>query len=167
MNKRYSTLRGAARVRRFHTRAVIHQQTVGEHSFGVACLVLEIEPGASANLLRAALYHDAAEYILGDMPATAKWDYKALAETYGMYSRDIEEDLSLRVELTPYEQALLKFADMADLVAYAFEEWDMGNHGAIEFIKNGLEDLRLRNIPNSKAAEFLGWLENKFTELRP
>lgn len=57
---------------RYHTERTLREDTVGHHSFNVAAIVMYVRPDASAALLRAALLHDVAEHVLGDIPAPVK-----------------------------------------------------------------------------------------------
>jgi 5'-deoxynucleotidase YfbR-like HD superfamily hydrolase len=72
----------AARVKRWHTMSyLIHEDTVGHHSHGVAMIVLILHPDPSAQLLKAALVHDLGEKYTGDMSHWTKKERPDLAET--------------------------------------------------------------------------------------
>lgn len=133
--------RAGSHVTRFHTVRTIRQQTVGEHSHGVALLVIAVYPEASANLLKAALCHDLAEAFTGDTPATAKWASPQLTEALEALERQFIRDYGLHHELSELEAKVLKWADMAELVLYGMEEYLMGNRYAAEFINNGISYL--------------------------
>ena len=75
MKKTLEFLLAGAEVLRYHTVQTLQRETVGHHSHGVACLVLLLDPQASARLLRAALLHDLAEQCTGDIPSAAKREY--------------------------------------------------------------------------------------------
>ena len=70
--ERLKAVERSARVRRYHTEPVIHQQNVGEHTYGVMWFILLMVDSPSANLLKAALMHDTAEYAVGDVPSHTK-----------------------------------------------------------------------------------------------
>jgi 5'-deoxynucleotidase YfbR-like HD superfamily hydrolase len=106
---------GLARVARWNG------QTVGEHSFSVAqhCLVVEetaavIDPQISARWRLAALLHDAAEYVVGDMISPFK---AALSADYKSIEKRLDEAVHIRfglpATLPPQIKALIKKADKA------------------------------------------------------
>jgi 5'-deoxynucleotidase YfbR-like HD superfamily hydrolase len=120
----------AGEVRRFHTMRVLHPQSVGEHSWGVALMLLWLHDDKlpSAQLMRAAIAHDLPEAWTGDIPAPAKWASKDLTDAL----HDMEKRFELKHgmnghTLTAEEQDLMSFADMADLVLYCVTEISMGN----------------------------------------
>ncbi|MGZ8364072.1 MAG: HD domain-containing protein [Caulobacteraceae bacterium] len=104
---------GLARVARWNG------QTVGEHAFSVAqhCVVVEeilarLSPGLDARWRLAALLHDAAEYVIGDMISPFK---TALGIDYKAFEARLEAAIHIRFGLpvaTPPEiKALIKKAD--------------------------------------------------------
>lgn len=112
---------------RFHTITTLRPDTVGQHSYGVACVLMHVWPQASARLLRAALKHDMAEAHTGDMPAPAK---RALGirERFATYEDDYLKSVGVEPEkLSPWEAWLLKFCDSADGLRVTVRERAMGN----------------------------------------
>ena len=115
--------------RRYHGFRMLQEDTVGHHSFNVACIIMAIRPDASATLLRAALKHDIAEHIVGDMPAPAKRampHYNAAGEggaeplTFRQVFADMEQAVAAAAgvdledaALTPDERHALRIADIA------------------------------------------------------
>lgn len=106
---------GLARVARWNG------QTLGEHGFSVAqhSLVVEeiaahIQPGLDARWRLAALLHDAAEYVIGDMISPFK---SALGVNYKAFEARLENVIHIRFGLpvtTPAPiKALIKKADRA------------------------------------------------------
>jgi 5'-deoxynucleotidase YfbR-like HD superfamily hydrolase len=106
---------GLARVARWNG------QTTGEHAFSVAqhSLVVEdlcahIQPGLEARWRLAALLHDAAEYVIGDMISPFK---AALGYDYKSFEERLETAIHLRFQLPPKTpakiKALIKQADRA------------------------------------------------------
>jgi uncharacterized protein len=104
---------GLARVARWNG------QTAGEHAFSVAqhCLLVEsfvqqLKPRAERRLRLAALLHDAAEYVVGDLispfKAAVGLDYKAFENRL---SRAIHMRAGLPPENTEAEATLIKRAD--------------------------------------------------------
>ena len=104
---------------RYHTAPMqMERQTVGAHSYAVSILIDQLWPDSSKQLIMAALYHDVPEIILGDIPATAKWDYPELHQAFERAEKKVMEDLGLNFVLTAEEKNRLKMADMLELVMY-------------------------------------------------
>jgi 5'-deoxynucleotidase YfbR-like HD superfamily hydrolase len=162
-------LRRAARVERMHTRPLARQQTVGEHSFSVLALIDCVYPEATINLWRAALYHDAAEVITGDVPATAKWRYPI---ALGSNLDDIEKDIALThgtdIVLSDKEQAVLKFCDTMELAIFAIEEAERGDRNAIRVAHNCMSFIAQQDPINSTASylqeHIAGYLRRNFPD---
>jgi 5'-deoxynucleotidase YfbR-like HD superfamily hydrolase len=106
---------GLARVARWNG------QTTGDHAFSVAqhSLVVEdicahIQPGLAARWRLAALLHDAAEYVIGDMISPFK---AALGYDYKSFEERLETAIHLRFQLPPKTPSdikiLIKKADRA------------------------------------------------------
>jgi hypothetical protein len=104
---------GLARVARWNG------QTEGDNAFSVAqhCVlverfVAELRPNAARALRLAALLHDAAEYVIGDLispfKAAVGLDYKAFEHRL---TRAIHIRFGLPPESTPDETAIIKRAD--------------------------------------------------------
>jgi 5'-deoxynucleotidase YfbR-like HD superfamily hydrolase len=104
---------GLARVARWNG------QTKGDCAFSVAqhCVLVErfvheLKPRAARTLRLAALLHDAAEYVIGDLispfKAAVGLDYKAFENRL---ARAIHIRFGLPAECTPEEAALIKRAD--------------------------------------------------------
>ena len=112
----YWLLRGGS-TRRYHTEGVAIQQDVAQHTWRVQVILLHLWPNASPELLKAALYHDAAEGLTGDIPAPVKRD-PALKAAIGTLERGFLAHLGLTDEcrLTDEEKARLKCADYLELV---------------------------------------------------
>lgn len=126
--KRLKLLRAAARVRRMHVMPPLHHQTVGEHTFGVLSILVTITANVTPQLWRAALFHDATEARLGDVPAPAKWDNVPLRHGYQLADRALMEEFELEEKnLTDLEHRLLHFADLMELAMFALEECQDGN----------------------------------------
>jgi 5'-deoxynucleotidase YfbR-like HD superfamily hydrolase len=114
-------------VLRYHTKTTLVKETVGHHSHGVAMLVLMLRPEASSRLLHAALTHDLAEHITGDIPSPAKRKY-GIGEQVNTYEEDLLRDAGLAMPLlTTEEERLLKLADVAHGALFCAREISMGN----------------------------------------
>lgn len=135
--------RDAGAVDRYHA-ARIPGQTVADHSWGVAMVLLAIGADSPA-LLRAALTHDIPELLVGDMPAPTKRD--APPEFRKMFSA-LEREAAMRLGvhlhiegIAPWEEPLLKFADIMELCLYAHESVRAGNTYAAVVRDRGIKYL--------------------------
>ena len=133
--------RDAGAVKRYHTKRLIGEQTVAQHTFNALLIVLEIEPNPSLNLIKAVMYHDLPELFTGDIPAPFKWQYPKLAEQLEIAEAAILDAGAMLVELTEYEKQVLKFADMMELVLFCNEQMCMGNMYTEPIMARGLNYL--------------------------
>jgi 5'-deoxynucleotidase YfbR-like HD superfamily hydrolase len=125
-------------VKRYHTQPRIIEETVGLHTAGVLGIILHLDPGASRDLLVAAVFHDLGEGFVGDTPAPFK---RRNPEVRTLLHR-AEEDYAIacgfpQPELTPEEFKLLKLADIMQLILSSVQEMGMGNQYARECIREG------------------------------
>ena len=124
---RLDFFRDAGEVKRCHTERTVRAQTIAQHSWGVATILLHVYPGASAEMLRAALWHDVSERAIGDIPSPVKWETPTLhAELTALEDR-INEQWDIMPMLTARERATLKFCDAFEFYLWAREELAMGN----------------------------------------
>lgn len=141
-------LRAAGAVKRCHT-ARTRGQSVAEHSWGVAMLLLAVYPIASRAALEYALTHDLPELFTGDTPANAKWAAPALESALReMEAKFIERfDLVPKTSLTDHERDVVKFCDGAELMLHCLEELYQGNRYASEMLWRIAEAMAKRGIP--------------------
>src|SRR5215467_12435222 len=104
---------GLARVARWNGQTKgDHAFSVAQHSLLVERFVAELKPRAARALRLAALLHDAAEYVIGDLISPFKTavglDYKAFENRL---ERAIHIRFGLPPENTPEEAVLIKRAD--------------------------------------------------------
>lgn len=127
-----------AKTKRFHTADTLTEQSVGEHSFGVAWLVVLMHPTARKELILAALAHDLAEHIVGDVSSPTKRKYPALKVAVDEVEGAALSKIGLDFEtyLTPHELKLLKTADMLDGMMFCVRERCMGSRTVCEIYKN-------------------------------
>ena len=125
---------GLARVARWNG------QTIGEHAFSVAqhsCVVEEIaahlSPGLDAKWRLAALLHDAAEYVIGDMISPFK---AALGVSYKDFETRLETAIHIRFGLpvtTP--AAIRKLIKQADRACAFYEATQLAGFDRAESLK--------------------------------
>lgn len=144
-------LRNAAMTVRCHTVRTLKPQTLAEHSYHVAMLCWKLcdrEP--SAELLKAAMFHDLAESRTGDIPATAKWESAMLREALQLMEDNFESEHHLYCSLTPKEMLVLKWADALELAWHCVDEMRMGNRFVDQMYDNIMQYmLKLEPVKNS------------------
>ena len=121
------TLFDGSAVRRFHTIQTVAENTVGQHSHGVAMFCMLFEDGKpSAALLMKALTHDLAEQYTGDVPSPAK---RALGirQEFGVVEEQLLSTVDFSIEVTEHEEVVLKLADCADGMLFCAKERMLGN----------------------------------------
>lgn len=128
-------IRNGGNVKRYHTKHVIHENTVAHHSFGVAYLAYllsDMEP--SVNLLMACLSHDLSEQITGDVSSPTKRRFPELAAMIQtMETEELENhELNFEAFLTDEEKKILKLADCLDGMLYCIGEMELGNKSIFE-----------------------------------
>ena len=130
-------IRISGKVKRWHTVSTIQQQTVAEHSWGVAMICRELWP-EDHKLLEAALCHDLGEGLTGDVP----WPVKRANFVFKKHLDEIEESeqerLGCVVPLEPRQRSRLKIADMLEMMCFAVEEMELGNKNMQEPFNRGL-----------------------------
>lgn len=139
-----SAVRAGGDVKRFHTMTMLREHLVSSHSWGVAVILCDIIPTPSVALLKAALYHDVAEHVTGDISAVTKWRFPEFSAVVSGIEQQVEKELGIDVQLTEEEQSMLKFADMVDLVLCCAQECSLGNATARAVVRRGLTYLEDR-----------------------
>jgi 5'-deoxynucleotidase YfbR-like HD superfamily hydrolase len=134
-NEILSFIRAGLAVVRYHGKAVNVRETVGQHSAGVALLLVATWPRdvlgpLRVELLAAALAHDLPECEIGDIPAPTKRRMgREVRSSINTMELEMLADHDLLQTLTLYEDAWLHFADSADGLIYCTEELLRGNKG--------------------------------------
>ena len=113
-------------VERFHMCTGMTKQCNSEHQWGVALLVQHFDKNCRKEVILAALTHDVAELVTGDIPATTKWANPELRVTLETMEHKVEEEWGIRYNLTPVEKHLLKTCDMFEGMLYCIKRVKMG-----------------------------------------
>ena len=139
--------RRGGEVARYHTEPTIIRETVAHHSANVAFIAMYIAEAVTPNLVYMALVHDTAEGLTGDVPYPVKHQFPALKQ----YLDGIEENFLRRnqmfVQITEDETAVIKAADMLDLVLKCLDEMDMGNRRFLDIFETGVAVLNKMVLP--------------------
>lgn len=147
--------RDAGNVRRYHTARIIGEQTVAAHSFNMCLILMEVLEHPSADVLKAAMFHDLAEVFTGDIPATFKWKFPAVGNILAATEDLITEEAGLSIELDDLERRALKFADMMELCMFCCEQLELGNRNMIEILERGVDYLEQFPPFNEKSGKMI------------
>lgn len=125
----YNFIYNGGASKRYHTVQTHNTQDIAAHSFGVAWWCEMLTDGeASKQLIMAALTHDLAEHIVGDVPSPAK---RAMGcrDAFNAYEDSIltENKVIHYMKLTDVEKTILKAADCFDGLMFCLNERRMGN----------------------------------------
>jgi 5'-deoxynucleotidase YfbR-like HD superfamily hydrolase len=148
-------------VKRYHTMKTIGEQTVANHSWGVAVILNWLKPDISKVALLKALSHDVAEKRTGDMPAPTKWNNKDLACELRRVEKEIEEELGVDYDLDAEEQEYFKQSDLFELLLYCVNQRSLGNTNVNVVFSNGVEKLVDMNL-NKRGKSLLGYLVKSY-----
>ena len=108
------------------------EETVGHHSHGVALLISIMFPESHYNIIYAALLHDLAEQVTGDIPSPQSRKLKedpSFKSKYEKIEDEILEKNSLPLpKLNETEKLTLKFADIMHGALTCIQEMRLGNN---------------------------------------
>lgn len=108
----------SGKVRRWHTHHGL-DQTNADHSWGVSMVLLKIHPDPAPRLIRAALMHDCAEYLTGDIPGYAKQNFTHLKREADEAEKLANRKLGIdRPPLTQDEEHWLSLADAIEAIMF-------------------------------------------------
>jgi 5'-deoxynucleotidase YfbR-like HD superfamily hydrolase len=135
-------IRQGGHVRRWHTTPPLQDQSVAEHSWGVAAICNYLWPKCKKELIMAALYHDVAESLVGDNPAPIKWKFPVLKRELDKVENKILREMGVEIILDPQDIIRLKIADMMELLWFCIEEERRGNRNFKEVFVRGTRYLQ-------------------------
>ncbi len=121
---------------RYHTELVLRRQTVAEHSWQCARVLLAIWPEAPRHVIVETLFHDTGEWGSADVPSPAKRTFPALAEAVDVAEAASRLSMALpwglppRATFTFEEEAVLHFVDLVEAWEFLLIEQSMGNRHA-------------------------------------
>lgn len=129
-----------ASVKRYSTSFTIHKESVAEHGFFVAAIVLQLHSEYQFNLgkaLKIAIAHDLPEIYLNDASHQLKKDFPEIKEAFDICERRVTEQLPkaaregavLYDENDCVESVIVHLADAIQCTQYAMVEVGLGNKG--------------------------------------
>lgn len=121
---------------RFHCYNLIKCDTVGRHSHGVAFfvwyLMSEAPPMDRLPVLQNALFHDMAEFEVGDVPAPTKRRLNIRHKLHDIENAVLSQVGVPMAILSEAQEAVLSMADCLDGLAFCLREIEMGNVGMLK-----------------------------------
>lgn len=140
--------RVAGQVRRWHTQTVVQSQTLAEHQWNTARVLLAIWPAATREVLLFALFHDLGEQVTGDLPYPVKANNPALKSATAGLESSWYRGMIIPWNLPPlpaisYNEAwTLKMAEMLECWEFLLQETVMGNRLALPYLDKVAEWLQ-------------------------
>lgn len=132
----FNQARESGSVLRYHSKPLLFQQTIAQHSFNSAIIVMELMRGVedvnSERVIKYILHHDLAEVFSGDASGKAKQDYPELKHITDKIEHDwfVANSPSYVVDsmcLPPKEKIIAKLADLLEGLHTALIEVRLGN----------------------------------------
>ncbi len=134
----------AGQVRRYHTWMVLHQQSIGEHSWQCMRIWWQIWGPLPPEVTTYFIWHDAGELVAGDLPFPVKAKNPVLKDTM-----DELEDRAVKAMGGPaghppdgYNKIRAKACDLIDMYEYGLHERRLGNQYAEPIITDTYTALR-------------------------
>lgn len=125
-------LMGGGATRRYHTVPMISAPNIAAHSFRVAWFCYLLASSPSVQLLMAALAHDMAEQVWGDIPAPAKRLHGQRETINAAEKQTLLENLACFPLTSEEDVRVLKLADCAAGMLECVEERALGNKFVIQ-----------------------------------
>lgn len=156
-------LLSATNVKRYHTVPIIGEQNIGHHSHRV-CLILRhlLNGEVPVHLYEAAMFHDLAESVTGDVPAQTKWANSSLSKLLDEWEDEWHVINGTSISLCDDEQDLLSIADKLELVVFCTEQLMLGNkrmeivrERGIMYVKEILETSGLGGAVRERVTELI------------
>lgn len=140
--RRTRTLMQFGQTQRYHTELLLKPQDVAQHSYNVAWLCWELSSmSPSANLIMAALSHDAGERWTGDMPAPAKRAIPGMRAALDKLEMERVTyhgaEQAVGWNLTGNEARILKLADALEGAHFCLRELKLGNRIIVDVDEGG------------------------------
>lgn len=146
------TARASGGVSRCHTHTYHGSYTLAQHSWQIITLgwMLMPEKLFTVDFIMHAQLHDAAELVLGDLPAPAKWRFPELAAAFRKAEATIElEMLNGLPKISDDQRAWLKALDLIELSMWAIDQITMGNYNVVELLGTCVKALSDQHPPDT------------------
>ena len=134
MINRYEIYRSrylAGCVKRYCSWPMIHEQTVAQHCWRVACIFVEVFGMPRAEVLYYCLHHDSGELFAGDVPFGVKAQVPGLKEAMDHAETNGLRALGIKLpDLTKEERIQVKICDLLEMHEHGEHEVRLGNEYA-------------------------------------
>ena len=141
-------------VMRCHADSRDGMYTVAEHVGGMMLLLFQLKESPSEYLCRAIAQHDMAEFILGDLPHTAKVRFPELRLAYEKAEAEVEDEMNaVQCHLSRTDRAWLRALDLLDFWMFALHRF----HPADPRTEVALKALRKMEDLPAEVREFITW----------
>jgi len=132
-----------AYIKRYSNVPKIHEESVAEHGFFVAAIVMELNDHYDFDLgaaLQIAVAHDMPEMELNDAPWILKQKYPEIKEAFDICEREVAKDLPTACMLgvlaydanETIETKIVHLADAMQCIQFSKVEVDLGNKGYMQ-----------------------------------
>lgn len=135
---KFADIYRAGRTKRYHTRDTHNIQTVAEHSWGVAMILLHVFPQATPEMVLIALAHDLPEADTGDLPAPFKWANPAVVPHLEKAEASWFSKHGLSHSMSSLASDIIRYCDIAELVMFCLREIRSGNIDMIDILDRGV-----------------------------
>lgn len=155
------SLRASGHVRRWHTIATLGDtQTVSSHSAQALSLLLLLHPSPSVDLIKAVLWHDSAERVVGDVPAPVRRANAVFSDEYEreesrFFGEQAPTAMRAMLDLSDDDKRWLKAVDTLELLLYCYEQVMLGNSHFRIIAKRARSYLKHGASPSQEFTEFV------------
>lgn len=161
-------MRLAGRLLRYHTWPHTRPQTVGEHSWQLARILLTVYPEASAAMFAYIVVHDVGELHTGDAPYPVKGRNPALKAEMDRLEQNGLEDMATTwglslsaATITNREAIIIKACELVEMYEWGLEELNLGNRYAWLVANRCLEAFHLLKVPDPAGARLISYISQR------
>ncbi len=171
------TARRAGSVSRFHTKPLLFNQNIAEHSFNCCFIMMElakdVEEVDANKILKYVLCHDLGELYSGDASGSAKKQHPELKDVLDKieqrwYDENLPSYWKDAFDLSSKEKEIAKFSDILEGLVTACTDVRLGN----KVLESAVEDLYTDCVDRwmkcsdgnltGNVDEVLVWIEKEF-----
>jgi len=140
-------IRMGMQVTRWHTQPRVKEESVGHHTANFIAILLAVDPNCRKEVIVEAVYHDVAEFVTGDCPATVKHYDAKVGKALDWLEDNFREQSGITADLlTNSEKNLLHYCDRLESLLSAVEDMNKGNKYAEMIVNNAVEMLDGMNV---------------------
>ena len=176
-----NTARNAGRINRFHTKPLLFDQDIAQHSFNSLFIMLELAKNADNidenKLMKYICLHDLGESASGDCVGSSKAEYPELKKALDRvekdwYDRNLPEYLKSAFDLNEKEKLVAKISDLLEGLITALTDVSLGNktlESAVRDIYNTLMNKwvdaeTMYDDLEENVGRIVYWIDNEFDE---